>query len=82
MELFDFVDGVKEDKYLRLFVDFFIKVFKNCSDYILMHFSLICQNFIIVLHSFKSYSCPSKFAMNQIIYIEFDHVFGVFFVEG
>lgn len=82
MELFDFVDGVKEDKYLRLFIDLLIKVLKDGSNHILMHFSFISQNFIIILHSLKSYSCSSKLAMNQIIYVEFDHIFCVFFIEG
>lgn len=82
MEVSDFVNRVEEDEDLRFFVYFLVEVFKDSSNYIFMHFRFIPQYFVIIFYSLQCYLCSSKFAMNQIIDVEFNHILCVLFVES
>ena len=53
MEFFYFVDGIKEDKYLRVFFSFRVEFFEDGADDVFMHFCFIFYNFIVIFDSLQ-----------------------------
>ena len=80
MELFDFIDGIEEDKYLRVFFSFLVDLGKYCTYYVFVHFGLVLHHFVIVFDTFKGHSLTDLF-LNHFVYVEFYHVFNVLFVK-
>ena len=79
MEVFNFIYGVEEDKNLRP-IWTLIKFLKDSAYDELMHFSFSLHDFIIVFDALKGDSF-SQLLLNHFVYIEFYHIFGMFFVK-
>ena len=73
MKFFDFVDGVKEDQYLKVFFSFVIDFLKDGSDYVLMHIGFASHDFVIVFDSLEG-DFLSKLFLNHFIDVEFDDI--------
>ncbi len=81
MKFFNFIDGVEEDKDLRLFIDLFIKMFEDGSNDVFVHFCLILQDLEVILDSFKSNDLLSKLLLHQFIDVELDNIINMLLVE-
>lgn len=81
VELLDFIDGVEEDKDLRLFIDLLVEVLEDGADDVLVHFRLIIQDLVVILDSFQSDDLFAQLLLNQLVDVELDDVLDVFFVE-
>ncbi len=82
VEIFDLINWIEEDKYLRFFIHFLIEMLKDCSNHILMHLGLISQHFVVILYSLKGNLCSSsKLALNHIVNIEFKGILYMLLVE-
>ena len=52
MEAIDFFYGREEDKYLRLYLDFVVKVLEDSTDHKFMHLDSLLQHFVVALDAF------------------------------
>ena len=81
MEAIDFFYGREEDKYLRLYLDFVVKMLEDSTDHKFMHLDSLLQHFVVALDAFQSDTTADLF-LDHFVDIEFDEVFHVFIVEG
>ena len=56
MKFFDLIDGVKEDKHLRVFFPFFVQFLEDGVNDKFMDFSSVIDNFIIIPDSLEGNS--------------------------
>ena len=73
MKFFDFIDGVKEDKYLKVFFSLVIDFLKDGSDNVLVHIGFASHDFVIVFDSLEG-NFLSKLFLNHFIDVEFDDI--------
>ena len=52
MEAIDFFYGREEDKYLRLYLDFVVKMLEDSTDHKFMHLDSLLQHFVVALDAF------------------------------
>lgn len=81
MELSDLVNGVEKDEDLRFLLYFFIEVFEDGSDDVLMHIALIRCDFVVIFDSFKSDLLAFEIALNDIVDVELNDILRMLFIE-
>jgi hypothetical protein len=80
MEFFDFVDGIKKDKDLRLILALLVKFFEYRSDDKFMHFLPLLYGLVVIFDSLQSHLF-SQFFLDHFIDVELEDVLHMFFVE-
>jgi hypothetical protein len=82
VKLFDFVDGIEENKDLWfLWYSFSIQIFEDSSNYVFMHLFLAGNSVIIILYSFQSDVAFTQLFLHDFADVELQHILCVLFVE-
>ena len=80
MELFYFIDGIEEDKYLKVLFLFLVYLLEDSTNYVFMHLCLAWHDFEIISDTFQGH-LPTHLLLHHLAYVEFYHIFVVLLVE-
>ena len=80
MELFDFIDGIEEDKYLKVLFLLLVYLLEYRAYYVFVHFGLARHHLEVISDALQGH-LPAHFFLHHLAYVEFYHIFVVLFVE-
>ena len=83
MEFFDLINGVKEDKYLRIFLSLLVNLRKDSGYDVLMHFCLVFHDFVVIFDTFQGHPFTffTFFLLDHLIDVELDHIFNILLIK-